>query len=90
METVLVIVGDVRSHKSDEMTLTENHDVLEELSTTASDPALGGSVLPWTAKRSANRFCAHCLDELDDRGVKDGVAIADKISRSGVVGKRLT
>ncbi len=44
MATALVIVGDVRSYKSDEMTLTENHDVLEELSTTASNPALGGSV----------------------------------------------
>jgi hypothetical protein len=59
MATVLVIVGDVRSHKSDEMMFTEDHDVLEEFTTTASDPALGGSVLPWTAKRGPNRLRTH-------------------------------
>ncbi len=46
MATVLVIVGDVSSHESDEMTLAQNYDVLEELAPTAADPALGGSVLP--------------------------------------------
>ena len=70
------------------MTCTENHDVLKELATAAADPPLRGSVLPWAAKRSANGFCARCLDELDDRSVKDEVAIEDEISRSGVVGKR--
>ncbi len=87
--TVLMIVADVSSHEPDEMTCTENHDVLKELATAAADPPLRGSVLPWAAKRSANGFCARCLDELDDRSVKDEVAIEDEISRSGVVGKRL-
>ena len=71
--TVLMIVADVSSHEPDEMTCTENHDVLKELATAAADPPLRGSVLPWAAKRSANGFCARCLDELDDRSVKDGV-----------------
>ena len=81
-----MIVADVSSHEPDEMTCTENHDVLKELATAAADPPLRGSVLPWAAKRSANGFCARCLDELDDRSVKDEVAIEDEISRSGVVG----
>ena len=32
------------------MALAEDHDVREELAPTAADPALGGSVLPRTAK----------------------------------------
>ena len=87
---ILVVVADVCAHESNEMALAEDDDVVEELSTAAADPALRGSVLPWAAKRSADRFCAHCLDELDDRGAKDGVAIEYEISRSGVVGKRFT
>ena len=85
--TVLMIVADVSSHEPDEMTCTENHDVLKELATAAADPPLRGSVLPWAAKRSANEFCARCFDELDDRSAKDEVAIEDEIFRSGVVGK---
>ncbi len=36
--TVLVIVADVSSHEPDEMTCTENHDVLKELAAAAADP----------------------------------------------------
>ena len=38
--TVLMIVADVSSHEPDEMTCTENHDVLKELATAAADPVL--------------------------------------------------
>ena len=33
-----MIVADVSSHEPDEMTCTENHDVLKELATAAADP----------------------------------------------------
>ena len=59
--TVLMIVADVSSHEPDEMTCTENHDVLKELAAAAADPPLRGSVLPWAAKRSANGFCGPLL-----------------------------
>ena len=35
-----MIVADVSSHEPDEMTCTENHDVLKELATAAADPVL--------------------------------------------------
>ena len=41
--------GKVVCYKPYETPLAKNDDVLEELSTAAADPALGGSVLPWTA-----------------------------------------
>ena len=80
MATVLVIVGDVSSHDSDEMTLAQNYDVLEELAPTAADPALGGSILPRAAIRGANRLCAHGPSELDDRRAEDRVAVEDEVS----------
>jgi len=90
MATVLVIVGDVSSHESDEMALAENHNVLQELAPTAPNPALSGSVLPRTAIGDANRLCAHGPYELDDRRAEDRVAVEDEVSRRRVVGKRLT
>ncbi len=72
------------------MALAEDHDVREELAPTAADPALGGSVLPWTAKRNADRLCAHRLDELDHRRAEYRVAVEDQVSRCRVVGKRVT
>ena len=90
MATVLVVVADVRPDEANEMTLAEDHDVLEELSTAAADPALGGSVLPRTAVGDPNRLGAHGLDELDHGGAKYRVAVEDKVSRRRVLGKRLT
>ena len=72
------------------MALAEDHDVREELAPTAADPALGGSVLPRTAKRNTDRLCAHRLDELDHRRAEYRVAVEDQVSRCRVVGKRLT
>ncbi len=57
MATVLVVVIDVQTREADEadeMPLAEDDHVLEELATTAPDPPLGGSVLPWAAIRGAN------------------------------------
>ena len=36
--TVLMIVADVSSHETDEMTCAENHHVLKELATAAAGP----------------------------------------------------
>jgi hypothetical protein len=88
--TVLVVVADVRPDEANEMTLAEDHDVLEELSTAAADPALGGSVLPRTAVGDPNRLGAHGLDELDHGGAEYRVAVEEEVSRRRVVEKRLT
>ena len=90
MATVFVVVADVGPYEANEMTLAEDDYVLEELSTTAADPALGRPVLPRAAVGDANRLCAHRLDELDYGGAEDRVAVKDEVSRRGIVGKRLT
>ena len=67
------------------MALTENHNLLEELTPTAGDPAFGGPVLPRTAVGGANRLCAHRLNEPDHGGAEYGVAVKDEVSRRRVV-----
>jgi len=84
MATVLVVVVDVQTHEADEMPLAEDDHVLEELATTAPDPPLGGSVLPWAAIRDANGIDAERPHERHDRA-EDCIAIEDQILRRRVV-----
>jgi len=44
-----MVVGDVVSQQSSEMTFIEHDDVVEQLSTYAADPPLSDTVLPWAA-----------------------------------------
>ena len=67
MTAVFVVVAEVQAHEPYEMALAEDNDVLEELATAISDPALSRSVLPRTAIGDANRLCAHGPYELDHR-----------------------
>ena len=77
MAAIFVVVAYVGTHESNELTVAEDEYVLEELSTTATDPALSGPVLPRTAVRDANRLRAHRPDELDHGGTEYGVAVKD-------------
>ena len=85
----MVVVADVRPDEANEMTLVEDHDVLEELSTTTADPAFRGSVLPWTEKGRPNRLRTHHLDELDHRSAENRVAVKDEVLRRRIVRKRV-
>ena len=64
--TIVVIIVDEGPGESDEVPFAQDDDVFEHLSTTTTDPALSGSVLPGAAKRRANRTRSHRLDEFDD------------------------
>jgi hypothetical protein len=63
------------------MTLAEDNDVLEELSTAGTEPAFRDGVLPWTAVGDPKRLGAHGLDELDHGGAEYRVAVEDEDSR---------
>ena len=45
MAAIFVVVANVGPYEANEMTLAEDDYVLEELATTAADPALGKQVL---------------------------------------------
>jgi hypothetical protein len=46
---IVVIIGDVLLEETTEMALAEDNDVIQDLATHASNPALGDGVLPWTS-----------------------------------------
>jgi len=86
---IFLIVAEVIPYKPGEMPFAKDDDVLEELSTAAADPALGGSVLPWTAVGDPNGLGAHGLDELDHRDAENRVAVEDEVSRRRIVRGRV-
>jgi hypothetical protein len=64
--------------------------VVEHLSTTTQDPALGGSISPWASIRGANGIDAERPDERHDGRAEDGVPVENELLRRCVVWKRLT
>ncbi len=79
------VVADVEPHEPDQMTFAKDHDMLEELPTTAPDPALRCAVLPGTAMRDAVWLRTHRLDELDYCSAENRVVIKDEIFGRGVI-----
>jgi len=71
------------------MAFAENHDVFEDLSPRAADPAFGHRVLPRTLVRRSRRFGAHGFHESHHRGTEDCVPIEYEILGRGVVRERL-
>ena len=61
---VLMVVADVGPHQPDQMTFAKDHDMLEELPTTAPDPAFRCAVLPGAAIRDAVWLRARRLEIL--------------------------
>jgi hypothetical protein len=53
MNPVLVVVEHVFRYQPFEMPLIQNDHVVKQVSSTTSNPALGNTVLPWTAKGKA-------------------------------------
>ena len=93
MATIFVVIADIGPYEANEMTLAEDDYVLEELSTTAADPALGRPVLPRAAVGDANRLCAIALMNSTTAELK--IESRSKMrylgtEGRGVVGKRLT
>jgi hypothetical protein len=44
--TIVVVVADVLTEESEEVTLTEHEDVIEQVSPERADPALREAILP--------------------------------------------
>ena len=55
MRAVLVIVTNVLREQSLQMAFVQCDDVIQQVTTTTADPALGHAILPRAFERSANR-----------------------------------
>jgi hypothetical protein len=47
---VIMVIADVLKHKPFQVAFIEHDHMVEQITTTASDPALGDSDLPWTSE----------------------------------------
>lgn len=54
-----MVIPNVVSEKANQLTLTDNHDMIEHLSPYRADPALRRTVLPGTPKCGPARLDAH-------------------------------
>jgi len=61
MGPILVVVTDILRNQPFQMPLVQDDDMIQQVSATASHPALGNAVLPRTAKGSAHRLAAHAF-----------------------------
>jgi hypothetical protein len=75
VSTVLVIVGHVFISKPFQMLLIQRYYVVQHLAATASNPALGDSVLPRAPDARANRFHTARLQELDYIAAELGIPV---------------
>ena len=57
--SVVLIVRDVLGHESSEMTLVQHNDVIEQIATTAVDPAFRNTVLPGASYGGLEASNAH-------------------------------
>ena len=59
MGSVVMIVRDVLGQESSEMTLVQRNDVIEQIATTAADPAFRNTVLPGASYGGLEASNAH-------------------------------
>ena len=55
MRAVFVVVADVFGEQPFQMTFIDRDDMVQQVPTATSHPALRDAVLPWAFKRSLNR-----------------------------------
>jgi len=75
MRSVLMVVAHVFRHQSLQMALIQDDYVSQQVSSAASHPTLGHSVLPGTTKCGAHGFTPHCFGGADHIVAKLRVAI---------------
>lgn len=59
---VIMVITDVFGHQSLQVSLVQNDDMIQQVSSTVSNPALDDTVLPRTAKARAFELNAEALD----------------------------
>src|ERR1035441_5431916 len=86
---VIVIVANVLSHETFQVSLVENDDMIEQVSPATADETLGDAVLPRAAEAGALRLDAEALDSADSLFAEIRGAVEDQIPRRFVVRERL-
>ena len=80
MDSVCVIIRDVIPDRTAQMNVTEDNQVIEKLSATASDPAFGDSILPRACRAYVHAFYAVRSQHIGDLLAKLGITIQDRVT----------
>ena len=62
MSTILMVIANVISKQSLEVALVHGNNVIEQIPSAASHPALGNPIVPGTLERGCNRSDLHGLN----------------------------
>ena len=85
MRSVFVVVSNILGEQALQVRLVHRNDVIQQIASTALDPALGNSVLPWAPDRSPNRSHGHRAHRCRDLEAVLGIAIEDQELLSGLI-----
>jgi hypothetical protein len=89
MCSVHVVIADVFAHQPFEMPFIQCDHVIQQGSSTVTNPAFGDSVLPGTAETGSPRRDAEALYDAYDIVVEVCATVKDEITGYRVVGKGL-
>ena len=87
MRPVFMVVTDVFGRQAFQMTSSEDDYMVEQVSKTASNPALGNTVLPRTPETSSFRLDAQCFDRTYDFLIEVRSSIEDQILWREIAGE---
>lgn len=80
VNAVFVVIADVIPDDSAQVLFIQRDHVIEDLAATTSDPSFGGSVLPWRLYARPFWFQPRRLEEGNDVGVEDRIAVQNDIA----------
>ena len=80
-----VVVREVASQGTAQVSFAKDEDVIQTLAPDRADQPLGEGVLPWAVRRRQDFTDAHALHALPEHVTVDRVAVAEEIGRRGVV-----
>ena len=80
MCSVLVVIADVLAHQPFEMPFIPYDHVIQQVSSTVTNPAFGDSILPWIAEAGSLRCDAKALYCFDNFLIKICGTIKDQVT----------
>jgi hypothetical protein len=81
------VVANVLRQQTVQVTFVERNHVVEQVSTAASHPSFGNSILPRASKGSPHRPESHCFHGLAHYFSKLGITVQDQVSMLRIIRK---
>ena len=87
MRAVVMVVADVLFHQPFQMAFIEHDHMVEQVSSTATNPTFGDTVLPRTSEAGSFGLDAEAFDGADDFFVEVRSSVENEMFRGAIVGE---